>query len=575
MARRRSQKAVELENKITEALAGIRSGRFKSAYAAGKALGIRPDTVNRRVQGGNSRQEARQKQQLLTTAQQRTLLKWIKQLTISGYAPTHQLLREIAEEVRVNKVRVFDPFSHIQPATPVAPVSRLPLGQEWVKRFVKRHNVLRSQFGRRVESARLSCATEPIMNAWFDAFKDIVSRFDIAEENIYNMDKTGFCIGTMESTRIIVDSSRRTRYQAQSGRQEWVSILECVCADGSSITPFVIFKGTTNVLQNWIPPEILHKWFFAVNAKGWTSNVHGVEWLKRVFEPITRAKAAGRRRLLICDGHDSHISGNFISHCIQNLISILILPPHTSHLLQPLDVSVFGPLKKRLTAALSYLNEAQLQRIKKAEWLEAYVRARQEAITESNVHSAWRGAGLAPFSPHRVIRIIRLEALETSLPEPHDQQRHEVYDNVFISSSPPHIPTLHRANEVLRDELEAMGLESPTARYIRKLADETERLSTQHIIQKRDTDNLCAILTRRRTRQSGKRAALAGHFHITDPGLLSQVQEAEEATASSSRRTSSRAIRVANPGTSVQADDEDDDWEDFEAIARRLAREME
>lgn len=149
-------------------------------------------------------------------------------------------------------------------------------------------------------------------------------------------------------------------------------MVECLCADGTNMPPLGIFKGK-NVLQNWIPSEVLDKWFFSANTKGCTSNLHGLEWLKRVFEPSTRTKANGQYRLLICDGHDSHISGSFIAHCLQNRIVLLILPPHTSHLLQPLDVVLFGPLKKRLTAALSHLNQAQLVRIQKHEWMEAYI----------------------------------------------------------------------------------------------------------------------------------------------------------------------------------------------------------
>src|SRR2546421_1871811 len=64
----------------------------------------------------------------------------------------------------------------------------------------------------------------------------------IITENIYNMDETGFAIGTLESNRIIIDSTLRTKFQAQPGRQEWVSILECICADATSIAPLVIFS---------------------------------------------------------------------------------------------------------------------------------------------------------------------------------------------------------------------------------------------------------------------------------------------------------------------------------------------
>jgi hypothetical protein len=118
--------------------------------------------------------------------------------------------------------------------------------------------------------------------------------------------------------------------------------------------------------------------------KDWTSNLPGLEWLKRVFEPATRTKANGQQRLLICDGHIA-ILAEVRFHCIQNRLKLLILLTHTSRLLQPLDVVIFGPLKNRLTAALSHLNEAQLVRIQKIEWMEAYTKVRSEAITKQNM----------------------------------------------------------------------------------------------------------------------------------------------------------------------------------------------
>jgi hypothetical protein len=76
------------------------------------------------------------------------------------------------------------------------------------------------------------------------------------------MDESGFSIRTMESTRIILDSTLRTKHQAHPGRQEWVSMVECICEDGTILPPLGIFKGK-NVLQNWIPNDVLDKWFFS------------------------------------------------------------------------------------------------------------------------------------------------------------------------------------------------------------------------------------------------------------------------------------------------------------------------
>lgn len=245
------------------------------------------------------------------------------------------------------------------------------------------------------------------------------------------MDESGFLIGTMESTHVVVDSTLRTKHQAHPGRQEWISMIECLCGDNTSLPPMGIFKGQ-NVLQGWIPNTVIDKWFFSANAKGWTTNLHGLEWLKRVFEPQTREKAAGQQRLLICDGHDSHISGSFISHCIQNQITLLVFPPHTSHILQPLDVAIFGPLKRRLTAALSNLIQAQLTRISKYEWMEVYIKAHAEAFCIQNIESAWRGAGL----------LRSLQCYETPEPEVHTTpQPFDIFNcRAFVIQPPQYLP---------------------------------------------------------------------------------------------------------------------------------------
>ena len=131
-------------------------------------------------------------------------------------------------------------------------------------------------------------------------------------------------------------------------------MVECVSADGRVIPPLVIFRAE-NLSRQWIPASIHGNWKFGCNSKGWTSNIHGMQWLRRCFEPETREKAAGEYRLLICDGHDSHITGEWVAHCMDNDILLAILPPHSSHLTQPLDVGVFGSLKKHMAAEIDPL----------------------------------------------------------------------------------------------------------------------------------------------------------------------------------------------------------------------------
>ena len=48
---------------------------------------------------------------------------------------------------------------------------------------------------------------------------------------------------------------------------------------------------------------------------------------------------------------------NFIAYCIKHAINLFILFPRISHLLQPLDVNVFAPLKYTLIEKINAVFE--------------------------------------------------------------------------------------------------------------------------------------------------------------------------------------------------------------------------
>lgn len=62
-----------------------------------------------------------------------------------------------------------------------------------------------------------------------------------------------------------------------------------------------------------------------------------------------------RRRLLIVDGHSSFMNMKFIEVVDRLRIIVLILPPHTTHRIQPLNVGLFGLLATAYTKELNNL----------------------------------------------------------------------------------------------------------------------------------------------------------------------------------------------------------------------------
>jgi hypothetical protein len=139
-----------------------------------------------------------------------------------------------------------------------------------------------------------------------------------------------------------------------------------------------------------------------------------MDWIRH-FEKHTRARTVGGYRLLVLDGHESYHSSEFEEYCKENNIITLCMPPHSSHLLQPHDVGCFGPLKKAYGRQIENMMRAHILYITKDDFFPAFYAAFKETMTESNVQGGFRGSGLLPLDPEKVISTLDLK-LKTPTP---------------------------------------------------------------------------------------------------------------------------------------------------------------
>ena len=79
------------------------------------------------------------------------------------------------------------------------------------------------------------------------------------------------------------------------------------------------------------------------------------------------------------------------------------MPAHASHLLQPLDVGCFAPLKRAYGQQVNNLVRNHIFHVTKLKFLPAFKAAYSNSITESNIHTGFRGTGLVPFNPEAVL----------------------------------------------------------------------------------------------------------------------------------------------------------------------------
>ena len=80
----------------------------------------------------------------------------------------------------------------------------------------------------------------------------------------------------------------------QDGSRKWVTVVATICADGTSLSPGIIYEDQANTSQDtWLDgvKEEDNLAFLASSANGWTNDELGFNWLINLSDRETREKA--------------------------------------------------------------------------------------------------------------------------------------------------------------------------------------------------------------------------------------------------------------------------------------------
>lgn len=441
------------EAAIQSALRDLNSGVFKSQRQAARAYGIPRSTLQSRLQGCQPHASAHSNQQRLTPEQERFLVEWILEEDTRAQPPSHPRVREMASRIlQMNG-------------------DHAPLGQLWVPHFIARNPQVASIVGRTIETARTTGAQYEQIRAFLELFERTRIELGIQNEDIWNMDETGVALGVCTNTRVLASSSKKKAYIKSPEDREWVSIVEAISATGVKLQCLVIFKGK-HLQTTWFPAQGAPDWLYTTSENGWTSNQIGYEWLQRIFLPNTTPHQ-GTWRLLILDGHGSHIPVDFMMTCKENNVWLLYLPPHASHVLQPLDLAPFSVVKTKYRSeirALSALDDAAP--IKKERFVVSYNKAREEGLTERVIRAGWRASGLCPYNLDLVLLSSQVSGRPITPPR---QPQVSEHSNPILST-PQSAQALYRA---CRQHLQSESLSRSTRAVLGKAGKAIGKANTR------------------------------------------------------------------------------------------------
>lgn len=230
--------------------------------------------------------------------------------------------------------------------------STRPLGDDFpnskfVTRWIAKHpeiSVRRSQF---LDVKRAESSSSDAVMRYYNNLKEVLTKLNIVDkpERIWNCDETGICPQGHGGARVICPKGLRANVQAASDREN-TSIMGCISASGARMAPMYIFKGKYRTASWMKGTEDV-----ARCAMSESSNINGklfLHWFKWFVELLPPE----RPQLLLLDGHFAHIQLAVVKYGMEHDVHLFVLPAHTSHFLQPLDVSVFGSFKTGYLKAL-------------------------------------------------------------------------------------------------------------------------------------------------------------------------------------------------------------------------------
>ena len=387
-----ARKSTEQEGRLLLAIEAIQKKQIPSIREAARQFNVPHSTLASRLNGTANRSNIRANNHKLSILEEQSLLKWVISMDSRGAAPRHPQVRDMANILLAERG-----------TSPIQTV-----GEKWVYNFIRRQPELTTRFSRRYDYRRAQCEDPKTIQQWFDTVQKTIIQYGIHPDDIYNFDETGFAMGVISSTRVVTRAEYYGRAKLlSSGNREWVTTIECIRACGEALPPCIIFKAK-GYTEGWLDSSLPIGSRIEVSQNGWTTDEIGLRWLQNLFIPATNQRSQGVWRLLILDGHGSHLTPQFDQICEQNKIIPLCMPAHSSHLLQPLDIGCFSVLKRAYSKEIESDIRAGVNSISKLDFLEAYPIARAQSYKSETIKNSFIAAGLVPFNAKTVLQNLNI-----------------------------------------------------------------------------------------------------------------------------------------------------------------------
>ena len=185
----------------------------------------------------------------------------------------------------------------------------------------------------------------------------------------------------------------------RDGTKSQISVVGCISAGGSALPPMIIWSGKSLSPKQTIGeiPGTLH----GFSVRGWMDRELFNLWFSKLF--LHYAPKA-RPLLLLLDSYSSHYCPDTICLAAKEKVVIFTFPMNTTHLTQPLDKGVFGPLKLHWRKEChQFCSNNPHVSINRYNFCSIFSNAWMQAMTIHNIKNSISTTGVYPFNRDAIL----------------------------------------------------------------------------------------------------------------------------------------------------------------------------